>query len=353
MKLVDLRESNIICSPRIWGALNLNANRTKVKLTGAENYSNRESLQEQHTKRYLMGRLSGTSKWQTKQSSNCTRSPHHVLTTISSGKKTWKWWRIVNSLLSNRPQNACSWHALVDRTSCGRQTNWHEHVTDAWLFWFRTFKIRVITDNVACGYNGSALSFGFVPRPRSCLGLLRTRNQLHNEKLPNRRRHVKIAWKRSWNSRITSEALSTSREWRSQQRISRKLGWVSTSRYKKWRRSPQPKEETFPIPLKNIDVTRSSHTNLVVMQEIRTNNDYWNVGGDRTVSDSWTGFSMFTLSNEKELKDTWGPEPEIWIGMSKAVKKQSKREWAFEKPKLDNAQKLRGLLLHRSRWWRV
>ena len=37
-----------------------------------------------------------------------------------------------------------------------------------------------------------------------------------------------------------------------------------------------PKEETFPIPLKYIDVTRSTHTDLDVMQEKRID-DYWNV----------------------------------------------------------------------------
>ena len=33
---------------------------------------------------------------------------------------------------------------------------------------------------------------------------------------------------------------------------------------------------------------------------------------------------------------------EIWIGISKAAKKQEKKEWAVEKPKLDSARKLRG-----------
>ena len=37
-----------------------------------------------------------------------------------------------------------------------------------------------------------------------------------------------------------------------------------------------PKEESFPIPLKYIDVTRSTHTDLDVMQEKRVD-DYWNV----------------------------------------------------------------------------
>ena len=59
-----------------------------------------------------------------------------------------------------------------------------------------------------------------------------------------------------------------------------------------------PKEESFPIPLQYIDVSRSTHTNLDVMQEKR-NNDYWNVDEDRTLCDSCTGFTIFTFLNEK------------------------------------------------------
>ena len=49
-----------------------------------------------------------------------------------------------------------------------------------------------------------------------------------------------------------------------------------------------PKEETFPIPLKYIDVTRSTHTDLDVLQEKRID-DYWNVDSNRSLSDSWKG----------------------------------------------------------------
>ena len=55
-----------------------------------------------------------------------------------------------------------------------------------------------------------------------------------------------------------------------------------------------PREESFPTPLKYIDVSRTTHTNLDVMQESRID-DYWNVGGSRDSSDSWTGFTQFTL----------------------------------------------------------
>ena len=41
-----------------------------------------------------------------------------------------------------------------------------------------------------------------------------------------------------------------------------------------------PREESFPIPLKYIDVSRTTHTNLDVKQEKRID-DYWNIDGSR------------------------------------------------------------------------
>ena len=59
-----------------------------------------------------------------------------------------------------------------------------------------------------------------------------------------------------------------------------------------------PREESFPIPLKYIDVSRTTHTNLEAMQERRID-DYWNIDGLRDLSDSWTGFTHITLLEEK------------------------------------------------------
>ena len=61
------------------------------------------------------------------------------------------------------------------------------------------------------------------------------------------------------------------------------------------------KKETFPIPLKYIDVTRSTHTDLDVLQEKRID-DYWNVDSNRNLSDSWRGFTKFTHVQEKPPK---------------------------------------------------
>ena len=68
-----------------------------------------------------------------------------------------------------------------------------------------------------------------------------------------------------------------------------------------------PREESFPIPLKYIDVSRTTHTNLDVKQESRID-DYWNIDGSRDLSDSWTGFTQFTLLEEKP------PDGYMWSG---------------------------------------
>ena len=57
-------------------------------------------------------------------------------------------------------------------------------------------------------------------------------------------------------------------------------------------------KETFPIPLKYIDVTRSTDTDLDVKQEKRLD-DYWNVYLNRSLSASWKSFTKFTLLKKK------------------------------------------------------
>ena len=59
-----------------------------------------------------------------------------------------------------------------------------------------------------------------------------------------------------------------------------------------------PREESFPIPLKYIDVSRTNCTNLDVKQE-KLIDDYWNVDGSKDLSDPWTGSTQFTLLEEK------------------------------------------------------
>ena len=68
-----------------------------------------------------------------------------------------------------------------------------------------------------------------------------------------------------------------------------------------------PREESFPIPLKYIDVSRTTSTNLDVKQERRID-DCWNIDGSRDLPDSWTGFTQFTLLEEKP------PHGYMWSG---------------------------------------
>ena len=109
---------------------------------------------------------------------------------------------------------------------------------------------------------------------------------------------------------------------------------------------------SFPVPLKHIDVTKFTSTTLDVMLE-KNIDDYWNVDGDRELSDTWTGFTRFTILDEKppdgytlsgerltRKQTTSRPDtlwPETWKGMSEASKREEKQKWTVEKPRRENA----------------
>ena len=117
-----------------------------------------------------------------------------------------------------------------------------------------------------------------------------------------------------------------------------------------------PKEETFPIPLKYIDVTRSTHTQLDVMQEKRID-DFWNVDDNKSLSDFWTGFTKLTLLKEElpqgymwsagrltKVQTTTRPDHmwrEVWTNISKASQKRERQEWVNDQAKLENARRMR------------
>ena len=81
--------------------------------------------------------------------------------------------------------------------------------------------------------------------------------------------------------------------------------------------------------------------------------------GSRDLSDPWTGFTQFTLLDEKAPDGyTWSggrltrkqltsrPDhlwPELWKSMGKNAKLKEKQKWSEEKIHLDNARKLRGI----------
>ena len=68
-----------------------------------------------------------------------------------------------------------------------------------------------------------------------------------------------------------------------------------------------PREESIPVPLKYMDVSRITRTNLDVKQERRID-DYWNIDGSRDLSDLWTGFTRFILLEETP------PDGKMWSG---------------------------------------
>ena len=119
-----------------------------------------------------------------------------------------------------------------------------------------------------------------------------------------------------------------------------------------------PKEESFLIPLKYIDVSRTTHTNLDVKQEKRID-DYWNIDGSRDLSDPWTGFTqiysigrktsrrIYVVRGEIDEKQlTSRPDhlwPELWKSMGKHAKLKEKQKWSEEKLHLENARKLRAI----------
>ena len=95
-----------------------------------------------------------------------------------------------------------------------------------------------------------------------------------------------------------------------------------------------------------------------VKQEKRID-DYWNIDGSRDLSDPWTGFTQFTLLEEKppdgflwsgrrltRKRLTSRPDhlwPELWKTMGRNDKLKEKQKWSHEKLDLENARKLRGI----------
>ena len=97
------------------------------------------------------------------------------------------------------------------------------------------------------------------------------------------------------------------------------------------------RKESFPIPLKYIVVTRTTYTSLDVLL-VKNIEDCRNVGGEKELSDAWTGFTRFIILNEKPFDGyTWSgrrlarkqttsrPDnawPDTWKPMSDASKTQ-------------------------------
>ena len=107
-----------------------------------------------------------------------------------------------------------------------------------------------------------------------------------------------------------------------------------------------PREESFPIPLKYIDVSRTTHTNLDIKQERRIG-DYWNIDGSRGLSDPWTGLTQFTPLEEKPTNGyVWSGVrltrkqptsradnlwPELWTKLGRNAQLKERQKWSHEK----------------------
>ena len=125
-----------------------------------------------------------------------------------------------------------------------------------------------------------------------------------------------------------------------------------------------PKEEAFPIPLKYIDVIRTTHTSQDVLSEKHIE-DHWNVDGEREFSDAWTGFTRFILLKERPPEGcTWcwwrltrkqstsRPDdiwPDMWKHMSDAAKKKAKAKMGYRGTKDRQCQTTERNILHRTR----
>ena len=119
-----------------------------------------------------------------------------------------------------------------------------------------------------------------------------------------------------------------------------------------------PKEKTFPIPLKHIDVTRSTHTDLDVMQEkhvelllecrfeqklVRFVERFHEVYPTERKNSQTT--YVVRKRRLTKVQTTTRPDhvcPEVWTKNCKAAQNREKQEWKNEEPKLDNARRLRG-----------
>ena len=111
-----------------------------------------------------------------------------------------------------------------------------------------------------------------------------------------------------------------------------------------------PKEESFSIPVKYIDVSRRTRTSLDEMLE-KSIDDYWNVDRDRDLSDTWIGFTRFTFLNEKPpdrfswsgvrltRKQTTSRPDTLWPEMWKHMSDASKAEVGSRENKTRKCQK--------------
>ena len=92
-------------------------------------------------------------------------------------------------------------------------------------------------------------------------------------------------------------------------------------------------------------VTRSTHTDLDVMQE-KCIDDSWNVYSNRSLPDSWKGVTRITPVKEKPSEGMYVVRRETDKSSNNyAAQNREKQEWKNEKPQLENARRLRGIYI--------
>ena len=133
-----------------------------------------------------------------------------------------------------------------------------------------------------------------------------------------------------------------------------------------------PREASFPIPLKYIDVTRAARKSLDKMLDkistiigtfmevenchirghVSLGSPYW-IRKHR-MEKRGPGRRLTRKQTTSRPHLLW---PEIWKDMSEASKRRENQKWAIEKPKLDNARKLLGIYffdrMKNSSGWRI
>ena len=107
-------------------------------------------------------------------------------------------------------------------------------------------------------------------------------------------------------------------------------------------------EQSKSLGEKYIDVARTTYTSVDALLEKQIDN-YWNVDGDKALSDAWTGFTRFVLLKERPAEGyTWSggrltrkqttsrPDdawPDMWKFMSDTAKKGCKTKMGYRETK--------------------
>ena len=124
----------------------------------------------------------------------------------------------------------------------------------------------------------------------------------------------------------------------------------------------RPDEATFPVPVHYVDVLRRTETDLPDESEAKID-DFWTDAGTRSLSDPWTGRTIFTLRKPPPPKgysyvdgeaiqdkaNSTRPahvHPKVWIQMNAGDRKRAREFWAVESVKRETARKNIGISLH-------